>query len=46
MTTWKPKERYSFLRIPGYVMFVTGCLITAYVVADKIGLIDLVPPMP
>jgi predicted membrane channel-forming protein YqfA (hemolysin III family) len=40
------KKRYAVLRILGYIMFIIGCLITAYVIADKIGLIDLVPPMP
>lgn len=40
------KKRYPILRILGYIMFIIGCLITLYVIADKIGLIDLVPPMP
>jgi len=40
------RKRYPVLRILGYVMFIIGCLITVYVIADKIGLIDLVPPMP
>ncbi|MFH1038157.1 MAG: aromatic amino acid transport family protein [PVC group bacterium] len=40
------RNRYRVLVIIGYLMFITGCLITAYAVADKIGLIDLVPPFP
>ena len=38
------KARFPFLRIPGWVMFIVGCLITIYVIADKTGLVDLVPP--
>ncbi|MDP8234742.1 MAG: hypothetical protein P9M08_00005, partial [Candidatus Erginobacter occultus] len=36
------KRRYSLPGILGCLMFVIGCLITAYVIAGKVGLIDLV----
>ncbi len=40
------KKHYPVLAVIGYLMFILGCLITAYVIADKIGLVDLVPPLP
>ena len=36
------KKRYSLPGLLGCLMFVIGCLITAYVIAGKAGLIDLV----
>jgi len=40
------RGRSGFLRGVGYALIGLGCLITAYVLADKIGLVDLVPPPP
>jgi tyrosine-specific transport protein len=40
------RHRSRVLVAIGYVMIVGGSLITAYAVADKIGLVDLVPPTP
>jgi len=36
------KRKSSLMGLVGGLMFVIGCLITAYVIADKAGLIDLV----